>query len=279
MQAETLNENTQVYDSLKRGPVALEELRGILQYRDLIYQLVRRDIVSRYKRSALGIAWTMLNPLGMMIILTIVFGQLFKSVQGYPAYILCGLVAWTFFSQTTSAAMTQMVWGSSLLQRIYMPRTAFVVSAVGTGLVNLVLSLIPLLLIVLAVGLPLGWPLLFLPVSIALLVAFSLGVGLLFSAWAIYFPDVAEMYQVALIGWLYLTPVIYPVEIIPEAYRFWFFHLNPMYYMVRLFQAPVYEGAWPAGSLLAAATAIAVSTLLLGWFVFTSRADEFTYRL
>jgi ABC-type polysaccharide/polyol phosphate export permease len=104
-------------------------------------------------------------------------------------------------------------------------------------------------------------------------------VGLLFSAWAIYFPDVAEMYQVALIAWQFLTPVIYPVEAIPEAYRFWFFHLNPMYYMVQLFRKPIYEGVLPTGGLLAAAAAIALCTLVAGWFVFTSRADEFTYRL
>ena len=279
MKGETLTVKTQTYDSLKRGSVAWEELRGLVQYRDLIYQLVRRDVVSRYKRSALGIAWTMLNPLGMMVVLTVVFAQLFRAIQGYPAYLLCGLVAWNFFSQTTSAAMTQMVWGSSLLQRIYMPRTAFVVSAIGTGLVNLALSLVPLFLIVLAVGLPLRWTLLFLPVSVALLTAFSLGVGMLFSAWAIYFPDVAEMYQVALIAWLYLTPIIYPIEIIPETYRFWFLHLNPMYYMVQLFRKPIYEGVLPTATLLAAAAGIALFTLVVGWLVFTSRADEFTYRL
>jgi ABC-2 type transport system permease protein len=270
---------TQIYDSLKRGPVALEELRGLIQYKDLIYQLVRRDIVSRYKRSALGIAWTMLNPLGMMVVLSVVFGQLFRSISGYAAYVLCGLVAWNFFSQTTGAAMKQMVWGSSLLQRIYMPRTAFVVSAIGTGLVNLALSLLPLLAIVLVVGLPLHWSILSLPVSIAILAAFALGVALLFSAWAIYFPDVAEMYEVVLVAWMYLTPIIYPVETIPEAYRFWFFHLNPMYYMVRMFQGPVYDGVFPAAALLAGAGIIALCTLLVGWLVFTSRADEFTYRL
>ena len=91
---------------------ALEELRGVIQYRDLIYQLVRRDIVSRYKRSVLGIAWTMLQPLGMMVILTIVFSNLFhNSIKGYPSYILSGLIAWTFFSQTTTAAINQIVWG------------------------------------------------------------------------------------------------------------------------------------------------------------------------
>src|SRR5574340_254703 len=263
----------QTYDSLKRGPVALEELRGLIKYRDLIYQLVRRDIVSRYKRSALGIAWTMLNPLGMMVILTLVFSQLFRSVEGYPAYVLSGLVAWNFFSQTTSAAMIQMVWGSTLLHRIYLPRTSFVVSAVGTGLVNLLLSLVPLLLITLLVGQPLHWTIFFLPVSILLLAAFSLGVGLLFSAWAIYFPDVAEMFQIILVAWLYLTPVIYPPETIPASYRFWFFHLNPMYYLVQVFRLPVYEGVLPSSGMLLAATLIAFTTLGLGWSVFSSRAD------
>lgn len=279
MSIQTKPRRPYTYDSLKRGPVALEELRGLVKYRDLIYQLIRRDIVARYKRSALGIAWTMLNPLGMMLILTIVFSQLFRAVEGYPAYVLSGLVAWNFFSQTTSAAMSQMVWGSTLLHRIYLPRTSFVVSAVGTGLVNLVLSLVPLFLITVFIGLPLRWSMAFLPISIVLLTAFSLGVGLLFSAWAIYFPDVAEMYQILLVAWLYLTPIIYPEEMIPATYRYWFFLLNPMYYLVKLFRLPVYGGVLPSAELLLGSALIAFLTLGLGWVVFSSRADEFTYRL
>ena len=111
-----------------------------------------------------------------------------------------------------------------------------------------------------------------------LLAAFALGIGLLFSAWAVYFPDMAEMYQVALIAWMYLTPVLYPVAIIPETYRFWFFHLNPMYYLVEIFRRPVYEGVLPSWPLLAAGSGIALLTLLAGWIVFSTRADEFTYR-
>ena len=279
MKTDGVHTQSHIYDSLKRGPVALEELRGLLKYRDLIYQLVRRDLVSRYKRSAVGIGWTMLHPLGMMVVLSVVFSQLFRTVEGYPAYVLSGLVAWNFFSQTTSAAMTQMVWGSALLHRIYLPRTAFVVSAIGTGLVNLILALVPLLLIVILVGLPLRWTFAFLPISIMLLAAFSLGVGLLFSAWAIYFPDVAEMFQIVLIAWLYMTPVIYPEHVIPESYRYWFFHLNPMYYLVQVFRQPIYEGVLPSGEVLVGSLLIAFLTLALGWIVFSSRADEFTYRI
>jgi ABC-type polysaccharide/polyol phosphate export permease len=266
-----------IYDSAKRGPVALEELRGIFQYRDLIYQLVRRDIVSRYKRSVLGIAWTLLQPLGMMIIITLVFSNMFQSVKGYPAYVLSGLITWTFFAQTTSAIISQIVWGGALMRQIYMPRTSFAVSAIGTGLVNLILSFIPLILIILLTGLPIRWSFLFLPVSILLLLAFSLGVGLIISTVAIHFPDVAEMYHIVLTAWMYLTPIIYPEKIIPEKYQFWFFNLNPMYHIVKMFRAPLFEGVLPDTKTLIAAVVVSSLTLITGWLLYSKRADEFAY--
>ena len=268
-----------IYDSTKRGPVALEELRGLFQYRDLIFQLVRRDIVARYKRSVLGIAWTMLQPLGMMVILSLVFSTLFQTVKGYPAYILSGLIAWTFFSQTTSAMITQIVWGGALLKQIYLPRTSFSVAAVGTGLVNFAFSFIPLILIILLFGMPLHWSILFVPVSMLLLAAFALGVGLIISTLAIYFPDVAEMYTVVLLGWMYLTPILYPEELIPEAYRFWFFNLNPMYHLVKIFRMPLFDGQIPDTLTLAIAAGISISTLLIGWFFYSNKSDEFAYHL
>ena len=268
-----------IYDSAKRGNVALEELRGIFQYRDLIFQLIRRDIVARYKRSVLGIAWTMLQPLGMMVILSLVFSTLFHSIKGYPAYILSGLIAWTFFSQTTSAMISQIVWGGALLKQIYLPRTSFSVSAVGTGLVNIPFSFVPLVFMMLIFGLPLHWSILFIPVSMLLLAAFALGVGLIISTMAIYFPDVSEMYTVLLLAWMYLTPIIYPENIIPEAYRFWLFNLNPMYHLVKVFRMPLFEGTLPDTFTLITAATISVLTLLIGWFFYSNKADEFAYHL
>jgi len=278
MEKTAISKKDQIYDSTKRGPLALEELLGVFQYRDLIYQLVQRDIVSRYKRSVLGVAWTLLNPLGTMLVMTIVFSQLFDSVKGYPTYILSGLIAWNFFSQTTNSALQQMIWGSALLHRIYMPRTAFAVSSIGTGLVNLFLSLIPLVIIMFITAIPLHWSLLFLPIAIILLATFSLGFGLLLSTITMYFPDIAEMYQVALIAWMYLTPIIYPVDIIPESYRFWLFHLNPMYYLIQIFRQPIYDGSLPSFPMLAMGIGISALTLFVGWVVFSHKANEFTYR-
>jgi len=205
-----------IYDSSRRGVRAFEELRELFNYRNLVLQLARRDILTRYKRSALGVGWTMINPLGMMLIMTVAFSRVFSSVPGYPAYVLSGLIVWLCFSQTTTASMVNLVWGGGLLHRIYLPRTSFAVAAIMTGLVNLTLSLVPLLLVILIIGLPITGAILFLPVPMFLLAAFSLGVGLLLSTIAVYFPDVAEMYQIFLTAWMYLTPIFYPESILPE---------------------------------------------------------------
>ncbi len=268
-----------IYDSARRGAVALEELRGIFQYRDLIYQLVRKDIVSRYKRSVLGIAWTLLQPLAMMLILLLVFSTLFQAIKGYPAYILSGLIAWTFFAQTTNAIINQIVWGGALLKQIYVPRTSFGVSAIGTGLVNLALSLIPMFLIMLLADVPFRWSLLFLPISMLLLAAFALGVGLIISTMAVHFPDVAEMYSIVLMAWMYLTPIIYPENIIPATYRFWFFNLNPMYHIIKVFRMPIIDGIVPDAMTLIAAGIVSSLTLGIGWLFFSKRADTFAYYL
>ena len=268
-----------VYDSARRPSPILEELSEAWRYRDLVAQLVRRDIVTRYKRSVLGVAWTMLNPLGMMLVMTIAFSHVFGSTQAYAAYLLTGLVAWNFFGQTTVYAMRQLVWGGALIQRIYIPKTLFAISAVGTGMVNLLLSLIPLAFVLLVTGLRVETPVLFLPVSILMMAAFALGVGLLLSTVVVYFPDISEMYEIALLAWMYLTPIIYPEDAIPEAYRWWLFNLNPMYHLIQLFRVPLYYDLWPSPERIAAAAFVAFGTLAIGWIVFSKKADEFAYRI
>lgn len=278
MEESTTAPCSEIYDSALRDPLPLEELKGALKYRSLIVQLVNRDIISRYKRSVLGIAWTMLNPFGTMLILALVFSRLFHSLESYPIYVLSGLIGWTFFSQTLFAALNQNVWGGAILHRIYIPRTTFTISALGTGLVNFLISLIPLAVIMLVLSFPFHLSLLFLPVSILLLTMFTLGLALLFSTLAIYFPDTVEMIQVALTAWMYLTPIIYPKEIVPEVIRNWVFPLNPLYYFVELIRQPIYDGTLPSVHILIISLVIALVTLVAGWLVFSWKANELTYR-
>ena len=273
------SEELQIYDSSKQVSPAVEELREIFRYRDLVIQVVKRDILTRYKRSVLGVTWTMLNPLGTMIVLAIVFSQAFGTEISYAAYVLSGLVAWNFFQQTTNASIAHLVWGGTLLKRIYVPRTVFAFSALGTGLFNLVLSLIPLLLVMVITRVPIEPTILFLPIPILFLAMFSLGVGLLVSGLAVFYTDIAEMYQIILTAWMYLTPIIYPEEILPEQFRMLIAIFNPMYHLVGLFRAPLYYGEIPSLQEMLIAGLIAVVTLIIGWFVFTRRSDEFAYRI
>ncbi len=282
MNTQTLTENKKaVYDSNKRISPALAELKEIGNYRHLLAQLVRRDILTRYKRSFLGVAWTMLNPLGTMLVMTIVFSNIFKaSMPGvpFPVYILSGLVVWNFFSQGTNASMSGLVWGGNLLQRIFVPRTIFAVSAVGTALVNTIIALVPLIIVMLVTKATFSWALLFLPVAIILIAFFTLGFGLLISSLAAFFPDVMEMYQILLTAWMYLTPIIYPESIIPERLQT-VYRLNPMYWLVRVFRAPIVEQSLPALRDFSIAAAISFIMLIVGWLVFTSKSDEYAYRI
>jgi ABC-type polysaccharide/polyol phosphate export permease len=270
-------EKANIYDSSKIKSVALEEVKAIIRYKDLLVQLVRRDIVARYKRSALGVLWTMLNPLGTMIILTIVFSRLFDMRGVYPAYIITGLVAWNFFGQTTQFSLNTTLWGSELYHKIYMPRTAFIVSVTGGGLINLTFALVPMLLIYVVTRVPLHASALLLPVAVLLLAMFTLGLSLLLSTAAVFFPDVAEFFPVLISAWMYLTPIIYPEALLMDVLNGWVLKLNPMYHMVRVFRMLIYEGVVPGGTEWLIAFLIAAVTLFLGWRVFTDKSRMFGY--
>ena len=273
--------NKPLYDSSKRISPAIGELKEIGRYRHLLAQLIRRDILTRYKRSFLGVAWTMLNPLGTMLVMTIVFAKLFRADMGeipFSVYILSGLIVWNFFSQGTNAAMSGLVWGGNLLQRIYVPRTIFALSAIGTATVNILLSIIPLFIVMLITRAKFYLSLLFLPVPIFLLICFTFGFGLVISSLAVFFPDVSEMYQILLVAWMYLTPIIYPETIISESMMV-FYKLNPMYWMVKIFRIPILNGVLPSWADMGISAAIAFGTLIIGWFFFTSKSDEYAYRV
>ena len=265
------------YDSAQRRSAALQELSELFRYRHLIFQLVRRDIVTRYKRSVLGVAWTMISPLLTMLILTVVFSQIFKGTTAYAAYVLSGLIAWNFFAQTTNDSMDKVVWGGGFLKYVYLPRTVLPVASMVAGLVNLLLALIPLVLILAVYQVKLGWPVLLLPLPIILIGLFSLGVALIVSTLAVYFPDVNPMYQIILMAWMYLTPVIYPWEILPQTLQNILPYINPMVPLVKLFRLAIYEGRFPVFSEVWPAILYSVGVLIVGWVLYTRKSSEFAH--
>jgi ABC-2 type transport system permease protein len=267
------------YDSAARRSAPLHEFVELVRYRDLLLLLVAKINKTRYKRSSLGVLWTLLNPLLHMAVLSVAFSQVFRSsLHNYPIFVLIGLIHWNFFSQTTSYSMSTLVWGGDLLKRVYLPRSIFVMSAIGNGLVNLGLATGALVVIMLVIGHPFHATWWMFPFAVLLLAMFSIGVALFMCTWAIYFADVVEMYGVAIQVWFFTTPVIYPKEILPAKYA-WYLNLNPAYHLLEVFRAPIFLGQIPGPHTIAAAVASAVVSLLVGWWVFTRKADEIAFRV
>ncbi|MBA4385860.1 MAG: ABC transporter [Anaerolinea sp.] len=268
----------QVYDSAERAHPFIDEFRDLIQYRELLKQFISRAIKTRYKRSVLGVTWTMLNPLLTMLVLTIVFSNMFRfQIEHYPIYILSGLTAWTFFTSATIGSMNDMVWNSSLLQRIFVPKSIFVVSAVGTSIINYGLVLVPMLLIMLITNTPIRPAMFSIPLALLIFALFTMGIGFILATIAVYFADIVPIYEVITMILFYGTAIIFPKEIIPESFQF-IIWINPITYMIELFRLPIYQGVMPDLTTYLIAIASAIITLLLGWTIFTSKINEYAYR-
>jgi ABC-type polysaccharide/polyol phosphate export permease len=266
------------YDSSHHDFPELAELADLWRYRSLVVELMIRDIKVRYKRSVLGVAWTMLTPLLNMVALTLVFSFLFRQqISNYKVYYLTGSIYWSFFSTGTSYAASLTVDAGEMSKRIFVPRSVFVVSALGVGLVNLFLSFVPLLFIVLVTGFKLKASWMFLPVSVVLVSSFTIGLGFIVFTLASRFMDIREMYSVFVNTWFFITPIVYAPAIVPPKYRMalWF---NPHYYLLQTFRDPLYNGYLPSTRVLAGSVVMALAFLIGGWSYYCRNIQKFSFR-
>ena len=265
------------YDSAALGSPMVAEFREIFQYLDLLFLLVANSLKTRYKRSVIGVFWTLLNPLLTMTVLTVAFSTVFKfAIQSYPIYLLTGLIFWNFFSNATLGGMNATIIGGGLLRRVYLPRSIFSVAALGSELLNWMLTLIPLVLLMLVLGHPITPAVLFLPLAVLIACLFTLGIALLISTIGVFFNDWIHIYQVLIMAWFYITPIIYPVEIIPP-HLAPFIQWNPMAYLVTLFRDPIYLGRLPGGEALLVSAVLALISFFSGWWIFVRKAKQFAY--
>lgn len=239
-------------------------MRELYQYRDLISTLVARDLKVRYRRSAIGFLWTMLHPLMMMLVMSFVFSQLFRmDLPNFPVYALAGIVFWNFFSQAVVASMNSLRGNASLLTKLPVPKAVFPVATVFASVVNLLCALVPLFLIMMIMGHPLSPSLALVPVAIVLATCLTLGAGLLLSPLAAFFTDTVELVAIVLNILFFLTPVFYPLSIVPEHMR-WVVEANPLYWVLDVFRLPIYSGLLPSAATLAMAAGVAILVLVIG---------------
>jgi ABC-type polysaccharide/polyol phosphate export permease len=257
----------------------LEEIRDTRDHAALLFELIHRDLTVRYKRSFLGFLWTMLHPLLLMMIFVVVFSSVFRGQsRHYETYFLSAYVAWNFFAQTVVNAMASVAWNGPLMKRVRVPPSIFTLSTILSGLVNLGLSLVVLFVIMLSVGVPFTRALWFLPVSLLIVGIFTFGVSLALTAVSVFFGDVREMVQAALPALMYLTPIIYPISIVPDRFRL-AIKLNPLVYIMEIVRDPIYYGIVPSSTTLLIAGMLSAGALTIGWMIFRHLAPRFHAQL
>lgn len=250
-------------------------IKELYKYKYLIQELVVRDIKKKYRRSVLGVVWSILNPLLMMVVTAMVFSTLFRfDIHNYPLYLLTGQILFTFFAESTNFAMSSIIENGGLIRKIYIPKYLFPLSRVVSSSVNLLFTLPALVLIILVTGQPLTFAMLSFVVPLLLFFIFCLGVGLILSTMAVYFRDMFHLYGVLLNLLSYATPIFYPEKIVPEQFIL-LLKLNPLYYFFKAFRMSLYDGVLPTAPLLFHCTILAVVAFAIGCFVFKKYQNKF----
>jgi ABC-2 type transport system permease protein len=247
--------------------------RTYFPYRDLVWELVRRELRVRYRRSVIGFTWTMLQPLLMMLVLQVAFSAMFRfDLFNYPVYVLSGLLFWNFFSQSIVVSMNSLRANARLIQKLPVPKSVFPLSVVVSGLINLLFALVPLLGLLVVTDHPTGPALWFLPVSILIAAIFTLGAGLLLAPLSALFFDIVELVAVTLQLLMFLTPLMYPLSMVPPKYE-WIVRYNPLRSILEVFRDPIYYAKVPPLSHLSVAAGLALLMLAIGIVAFrrTSR--------
>ncbi|MBR3016915.1 MAG: ABC transporter permease [Clostridia bacterium] len=245
------------------------------RYQLLFRQLVSRDFKAKYKRSALGLIWSFLNPLLTMIVQYIVFSTLFQSdIENFPVYLLIGIVFFNYFSEAVSMGMTSITGNAALIKKVYVPKYIFPISRVISSLINFLLALIPLLLVMVVTGTVFRVFLLLLVFDILCLTGFCMGMGLILSTAMTFFQDTQFLWGVVSMIWMYFTPLFYPESIIP-ANIIGIYRMNPLYQFVTFARTCIIQGVSPEPMMYLHCIVSAVVVILLGAMIFKKNQDRF----
>jgi ABC-type polysaccharide/polyol phosphate export permease len=261
-----------------------EHLRELWAYRELTYNLVVRDLKVRYKNSVLGVLWSLLNPLLMMLVFTFVFGVMYSSrspLPAYPAFILSGILAWNLFSSSVTATINSVVGNAHLIKKVYFPREILPLSTVLANLVNYLLGLLVYFVLATALGrAPTPWVLL-LPVVILVQLCFTLGISFILATVNVFYRDTRLVMEVVMLAWFFMTPIFYSIDqVLPngisrdglvlssyDAQRLMRI-VNPMASIISSYRDVLYRGAQPGIDFFMRTAVTALFFLVVGYLFF-----------
>ncbi len=253
-----------------------KELVNFWRYRFLLQNLISRDIKIKYRRSKLGILWSVLNPLLMMTVMTVVFSKFFRAnIPNYPVYLLSGQLLFTFFNDASNAAMGSVLYSSALIKKVYVPKYIFPLEKICFSFINLLFSMIALVVIMIITGSPFYASTLFAVIPVFFMFFFALGVGLFLSSAAIYFRDVMHFWSIIIMALNYATPLFYPEAIWEGTFMVYLGRLNPLYWYISTFRCCILEGTVPAPITFVYCGIFAVIAMAVGRYTFMKTQDNF----
>lgn len=256
----------------------IRRLQELYRYRELLKNLIIRDLKIRYKNSVLGVLWSLLNPLLMTIVFTVVFTLMLPSgIEKFPVFFMCGFLPWTFLSTAVTGATGSIVGNSHLIKKVYFPREILPISGVLSNLVNFLLALIVLFAMLLVFRVHLTWAVLMLPLIILVQVMFVSGMALILATANVFYRDTQHILEVVMQAWFFLTPVFYEITVLPERanllgitinIQLWARRLNPMASLIASYRDVLYRGAFTGADFFLRTVVTCVIVLVVGYLIF-----------
>lgn len=268
-----------VYAVIAAGIIYLRGIKvygGVFRkYIPLLKNLIDRDLKVKYRRSVLGFLWSILNPLLMALVITIVFSKIFRfQIEYFTVYYLTGSLIFNFVTEATTASMTSVLGAAGLIKKVYIPKYIFPMQKCVFAFINMLFASVAVLAVIFIQGMPLHWTALLFPVPMLYAFVFSFGMGLILSSLTIFFRDMEHLYSVFVSVWMYLTPIIYPEDILPETVKS-LMRLNPMYHYVGYFRDVVMYGSVPGAVENMICASFSLMFLGAGLLFFKKTQDRF----
>lgn len=249
------------------------------KFASVLRQLVQQQLILRYRRTALGYLWTLINPLLMMSVTAIVFATLFKvELKTFAIFLFAGMIPWNFFNSAVVQSSSAFISNESLIKKIYLPKLLFPLSVSLGILIDSLLSFIALFLIIILLGGAMSWALIFVPIAFTLLFFFTFGLALIVSITTVFFRDLQYIMTVAMQALFFLTPVIYNKQMLAGKIS-WLVSMNPVAYYIELFRAPLVEAVFPSLSVIINAIVFALLSMGLGVAIFMRYEKKVVFRL
>jgi lipopolysaccharide transport system permease protein len=253
----------------------LKKAKEIYAYRQMLESLVLTDLRTRYKGSFIGFFWTLLNPLLLLIVYSIVFKYVVRiQLENYTAYLFIGLISWSILSQAITAGAGAIVRNAGLVKKIYFPKEILPLSVVAGGMVNFLFSLIVLIPILVFSKITVGWPLLMFPLVLLVYFIFTISFTLLISGLNVYFRDLEHIMGILVMVWFYLTPIVFPSNMIPKEIGF-IFEYNPMKIIIESFHQILFYNEFPSVIALLKVGLFSIVFLIISLKIFNKLSRNF----